>query len=87
LTALVLFPFVVGLEGKSLVAYLADAGSSQVAFMFLLLLLISTFVFLLLIVEYLLVKRTSSLAMAVASVFKEGVRHFYLCSRNFFWLT
>jgi solute carrier family 35 protein C2 len=72
LTALVLFPFVVGLEGKSLVAYLADAGSSQVAFMFLLLLLISTFVFLLLIVEYLLVKRTSSLAMAVASVFKEG---------------
>ncbi|EME32093.1 solute carrier, DMT family [Galdieria sulphuraria] len=72
LTALVLFPFVVGLEGKSFVAYLTNTASSQVAYMILILLLISTFVFLLLIVEYLLVRRTSSLAMAVAAVFKEG---------------
>ncbi|GJQ13668.1 hypothetical protein GpartN1_g5459.t1 [Galdieria partita] len=72
LTALVLVPFVVGLEGKSFLVYLTNTASSQVVFMILILLLISTFVFLLLIVEYLLVSRTSSLAMAVAAVFKEG---------------
>ncbi|GJD06671.1 F-box/LRR-repeat protein 2 [Galdieria sulphuraria] len=65
LTALVLFPFVVGLEGKSFVAYLTNTASSQVAYMILILLLISTFVFLLLIVEYLLYLKKGQLLLEV----------------------
>eukprot|EP00871_Galdieria_phlegrea_P004386 jgi/Galph1/4949/GphlegSOOS_G3620.1 len=72
LTALVLLPFVLVIEGKSLVLYWIETETRTLMYMSFVLLLVSFFVFLLLLIEYILVRRTSSLAMAVASVFKEG---------------
>ncbi|OSX72298.1 hypothetical protein BU14_0450s0013 [Porphyra umbilicalis] len=70
-TALFVLPFAAGLEGRHVAAYVADTEVVQVLRIAGVLSVVATFVFLLLISEYSLVRDTSSLALSVAAVFKE----------------
>lgn len=70
-TALFVLPFAAFFEGPHLATYFATTDSAAVARIGGVLALVASFVFLLLISEYSLVRDTSSLALSVAAVFKE----------------
>ncbi|GAB0495549.1 hypothetical protein MMPV_006851 [Pyropia vietnamensis] len=70
-TALFVLPFAAFFEGRHLVTYVATTEAAAVARIAGVLALVASFVFLLLISEYSLVRDTSSLALSVAAVFKE----------------
>lgn len=70
-TALFVLPFAAFFEGPHLATYVATTESAAVARIGGVLALVASFVFLLLISEYSLVRDTSSLALSVAAVFKE----------------
>lgn len=70
-TALFVLPFAAAFEGRHLATYVATTDPADVARIGGVLALVASFVFLLLISEYSLVRDTSSLALSVAAVFKE----------------
>lgn len=70
-TALFVLPFAAFFEGHHLATYVATTEAAAVARIGGVLTLVASFVFLLLISEYSLVRDTSSLALSVAAVFKE----------------
>lgn len=70
-TALFVLPFAAAFEGRHLATYVATTDPADVVRIGGVLALVASFVFLLLISEYSLVRDTSSLALSVAAVFKE----------------
>lgn len=70
-TAVCVLPFALGLEGKDVVERIAELVDNEFWIILGTMTLVGTLVFILLISEYWLVNRTSSLALSVAGVFKE----------------